>query len=163
VLLLVFDNDADADRAGQDLFNADSGKGKPRTTFGCMHDPALVETDFYEQIALKVKGCPSDCYGPKLADYRDKGKKGNVTPKTDPLWFADSEHKVNWGVFFADVDSEGKSDSAVRVWQIRVADAGHASDVLASIKDKLKTGYGYMGNLLVGYKPQPIKKTNTKD
>jgi hypothetical protein len=156
VLLLVFDTPEHADKAGQQLFHADPASPPPGT-FGCMKDPALLGTAQEEDTVLKVKGCPSDCFGPKMIAYRKEVARDNgADHDNDPLYFADpKDHKVHWGIFFADADAAGNSDSQVRVWQIRVADATHATQILLSIKKLLKEGCGYMGNMLVGYQPMP--------
>jgi hypothetical protein len=154
VLLLVFNSETHARTAGTALFSVETSEFK--TKFGCMVDPAMTipAGAAIPNQGLKVKGgCPSDCLGPGMERALDSVP--DPLEKLHPVPGPDGKpQEMHWGIFFGDPEHPKKS--RVRVWQIRVANAAHAKQILeamdADLSNKSKAP-GYMGNLLIGYRP----------
>jgi len=157
VLLLVFDNQDDAAAAGKALFNVDLTEFQ--TTFGCMVDPAMSSPVGLSsptpgiKVGIKVQGgCPTDCVGPGLEKARILYSGPDPLKDVPPAAGPDGPVKMHWGIFFGDQEHTG--NSPVRVWQIRVANAEHAKLILQTMAPGLSKAPGYMGNLLIGYRPK---------
>jgi hypothetical protein len=108
---------------------------------------------------LRVQGsCPTDCVTPPKLEVTTRANTSG--PYHDPL--REINGNPGWGLFFA--DRKGTSDTSnddpdtdFVVWQILVADAGHAGRVLKSLEGSapslFTTRGGYLGHLMIGYRP----------
>jgi hypothetical protein len=154
VLLLVFRNQRDGDRAAHDLFRMPRRNERGESeVVGCVADAAYQApmkskdaSEAEENWAVAVQGgCPSDCTG-----GRETLAEGSTPPVPDPL----KSLKLQWGIFFASSDKTD-SNSKVRVWQIRVKNAVQAYNILGQLyRSGLRRKCGYKGYLLIGYVPQ---------
>jgi hypothetical protein len=161
ILLLVFDSESHATTAGTALFNV--GATEFLTSFGCMVDPAMTRAGVpIPSQGLKVKGgCPTDCLTPGMQVRALNSTPRALNASPDPLsdiqpaqGAGGKTTKMHWGIFFGDPEHQDKSN--IRVWQIRVANASHAQQILKAMDADLSNQSkvpGYMGNLLIGYRP----------
>jgi hypothetical protein len=156
VLLLIFNSDAEAGAAGPILFHANAPDENPKT-WSCVEDPTDRDSVKGIPYGLVAKGgCPTDCA--LLASefqslYMQRSRKQKLqNDPLDPL--EDMPGKPGWAIFSAgDIDATCEHPGA-RVWQIRAANAVHAAAILAALKEKgLTTTPGYIGHLVIGYKP----------
>ena len=155
VLLLVFTDAASSDAAGMHIFHADhrGPNDPPRGTVGCIKDPLLKYNARAGGLGwgLRVQGdCPTDCTSPKMEGLITRGHHPGI--EEDPL---KATPNLNWGIF--SVHHYEATNIKVRVWQIRVADAVHAENVLNQLETSedypLSKQGGYLGHLMIGYWP----------
>jgi hypothetical protein len=156
VLLLVFDNDDDAQAAGEDLFLADKKDTTKPATYSCVADPPQPSSGAAKNApgwALVAKGgCPRDCTAndmKALDVVKSPGKSRAGDADADPLWYMTG--KPHWAIFFAGTEDVTAKHPGTRVWQIQTADAVHAHEIIKSLAVKLNATQGYMGHVLIGY------------
>jgi len=150
VLLLTFDNVAHSQFAGKKLFGADADPNAK--TAACLQDPDMPVTTKAGELGygLKIKGgCPSDCVEPALEGQKRSRKLDDSL--ADPM--TQYTGNTHWGLYFVDGN---ELESSVRVWQIRVKDGKHAKELYNILTNAgLLQMPGYLGHLLVGYRPKP--------
>jgi hypothetical protein len=151
VLLLVFTNRKTSEEAGIILFHADKpASDGTRNTSGCVADPESKANSTTARTGIVVEGdCPTDCTSPKTPP-----SVATLVENPDPLY----NSGFNWGIF--NVPKYGTKNANIAVWQIHVKNVVHARKILDGLEDGngLSDMAGYLGHLVIGYRPMPDNK-----
>jgi hypothetical protein len=160
VLLLIFKNEETANTAGHKLFYAPEHPDPNNPTWSCVEDSDYAQSVYGESVktwGLVAKGgCPTDCaaidQGMLNALYAVQSARARE-PQTgdrekDPLGYM--KGCPHWAILSTEADNPMEA----HVWQIRAADAVHAKAIFASLHDRLVATDGYMGHVVIGYRPR---------